>query len=338
MGRYAKYGATRVTSVATVRKRKRPIEFGSVEFFKRLILSTIAFLIITPFTFMLFFIFKSNKLSNEVEELSAIIANNNAIFASPSIEMFGSTESFDTANDIEKIEFLEPIGYQKLYPDMYANSVGKIQHSGEKMVYLTFDDGPSNRTVEVLDILQKYNIKATFFVVYENTEFGNSVLRRIVDEGHTIAVHTASHDYDIIYSSVEAFLEDFNIVYSHIVEVTGVKPDLFRFAGGSINAYNEGIYTEVIAEMLRRGFTYHDWNASAEDASSKATTETIYNTVIETTLRTNKAIVLMHDSGGRHDTISALPRILDKLIENDYSFDKLDPTVVPFLFSYKKPV
>lgn len=331
MGRYAKYGATNVGR----RGRRRKVEFGSVEFFKRLILSTIAFLIVTPFVFMLFFIFKSNKLSNEVDLLNAYIASTNATFANPSNSILTPDDSFESANQVEKVDFYEPIGYQKLYPDMYANAVAKVKHTEGKIVYLTFDDGPSNRTVEVLDILARYDIKATFFVVYEPTEFGNTILKRIVDEGHTIAVHTASHDYDIIYSSVEAFLEDFNTIYSHIVEVTGVKPDLFRFAGGSINAYNEGIYTEVIAEMLRRGFTYHDWNASAEDASNRATTETIYNSVIRTTLPTNKAIVLMHDSGNRYDTISALPRIIDTLLENGYDFDKLDATVVPFLFSYK---
>ncbi len=331
MGRYAKYGATNVKR----HRRRGKVEFGSVEFFKRLILSTIAFMIITPFVFMVFFIFKSNKLANEVDLLNAYIASTNATFASPSNSISTSDNSFESANQVEKVEFYEPIGYQKLYPDMYANAVPKVQHTGGKKVYLTFDDGPSNRTVEVLDILAKYNIKATFFVVYNNTEFGNAILKRIVDEGHTIAAHTASHDFDLIYSSVEAFLEDFNIVYDHIVEVTGVKPDLFRFAGGSINAYNEGIYTEVIAEMLRRGFTYHDWNASAEDASNKATAESIYDSVIRTTLPNNKAIVLLHDSGNRHDTVSVLPRIIDTLIENGYDFDKLDGSVVPFLFSYK---
>ena len=142
-----------------------------------------------------------------------------------------------------------------------------------KTVYLTFDDGPSDRTDEILAILDKYNVKATFFVMPRKTDVCYKRLRAIVDAGHTIGVHTYSHDYNIMYASVEAYLEDFNKAYEIVVDATGIKPDIFRFAGGSLNDRSY----KIIAEMTRRGFTYYDWNASGDDSvsSPKPTTQSI---------------------------------------------------------------
>ena len=116
-----------------------------------------------------------------------------------------------------------------------------------KTVYLTFDDGPSARTPEVLKILEEYGVKATFFVVGKDTEQSKQWMRDIVAAGHTIGVHSFTHDYREIYSSVEDYLDDFAKEYALIEEVTGVPPQIFRFPGGSINAYNGHIYQEIVA-------------------------------------------------------------------------------------------
>lgn len=128
-----------------------------------------------------------------------------------------------------------------------------------KTMYLTFDDGPSEEnTAAVLDILQERGIQATFFVVGENVRSHPEIARRIVEEGHTIGIHCNEHDYDTVYESVEAYLADFQEAYDAVYEVTGVEVELFRFPGGSINAYNEDIYEEIIQEMTDRGFIYFD--------------------------------------------------------------------------------
>lgn len=130
----------------------------------------------------------------------------------------------------------------------------------DNAVYLTFDDGPSARTDEILEILDKYGVKATFFVVGANEEGDLERMQKIVAAGHTLAIHSYSHDYKKIYASVEAYLEDFNQMFCQIYEATGVKPQIFRFPGGSVNSYNVGIHQQLIAEMTRRGFVYFDWN------------------------------------------------------------------------------
>ena len=134
-------------------------------------------------------------------------------------------------------------------------------------MYLTFDDGPSARTLEILDILKEYNIKATFFILSDEKETSRDIVKRIYDEGHSIGVHSSSHAYEKIYKSVDHFLSDFEICLEYIKDITGEAPNIFRFPGGSVNSYNKDICKELTDEMTRRGFTYFDWNVSGEDAT-----------------------------------------------------------------------
>ena len=160
------------------------------------------------------------------------------------------------------------IDYQKKYDNLYVQNDFEYKEAQDSICYLTFDDGPSTENTEkILDILKKYNIKATFFVIYKDTEKEKAMYKRIVEEGHTIGVHTASHDYEKIYSSVDAYLKDFNKIASHIEEITGEKPEIFRFPGGSVNSYNGAVYMQIVSEMMRRGYTYYDWNVGSGDAS-----------------------------------------------------------------------
>ncbi|NLO82480.1 MAG: polysaccharide deacetylase [Clostridiales bacterium] len=224
------------------------------------------------------------------------------------------------------------IGYQHKYPELYCKPSNGFVHK-EKVAYLTFDDGPSSRTQEVLDILRKYNIKATFFVVTSNTK--TSLLKRIAEEGHAIGIHTNSHVYRDIYRSVEAFLDDFYAAYQKVYEETGIKAEIFRFPGGSLNAYNMGIYQEIIAEMLRRGFIYYDWNISTNDSNPKISAKEIIKTIKNSVDGQNKLIILCHDSEQKYETVKALPGIIEFLKKEGYTFEKLDNTVEPVVFSYR---
>ncbi|MBR5088838.1 MAG: polysaccharide deacetylase [Ruminiclostridium sp.] len=206
--------------------------------------------------------------------------------------------------------------YELLYPDLYADVPENIIYNDDMdYVYLTFDDGPSKYTQSILDYLDMYDIKATFFVVPDGSEESNKRLKNIADKGHTIGIHTATHEYNKIYESVEAYLEDFKIAYDRVYEATGIKCTLFRFPGGSINDYNTEIREDLIAEMTRRGFIYFDWNVDTSDALGATWTE-MYNNVRTQTIDKNRAVILMHDYNGGYNTILVLEDIIKWIIGN----------------------
>jgi len=228
--------------------------------------------------------------------------------------------------------------YTKLYPDLYVEKPSK-QIIPNKTVFLTFDDGPSERTREILNILKEKNVKATFFVVGNTSEAGKTLMRQIVEEGHTIAPHTYTHEFKKIYSSVESYLDDFYKIFKLIYETTGQKPNIFRFAGGSNTTFNKAIRKDLIAEMLRRGFFYYDWNLSTGDAAKKALTptENCISNVLSYSAKYNSAIVLAHDARPKTTTVQALPSIIDGLKKQGFSFDKLSNQINPTTYSLTKP-
>lgn len=131
------------------------------------------------------------------------------------------------------------------------------KEQAQKIAYLTFDDGPSEQTIIVLDILKEENIHATFFLIGEEiTPEREAIVKRMVEEGHTIGLHTYCHDYDVIYRSVDDFLADYEKLYKRLYEVTGLKPSIFRFPGGSTNRYGKTMIKAVKNEMERRGFCF----------------------------------------------------------------------------------
>lgn len=198
-----------------------------------------------------------------------------------------------------------------------------------KTMYLTFDDGPSEEnTAAVLDILKENGIKATFFVVGENVRKHPEVARRIVAEGHTIGIHCNRHDYEEIYADVDSYLADFQEAWDAVYEVTGAEAQLFRFPGGSINAYNKEVYQDIIAEMTERGYIYFDWNGSLEDAVSKSTPEGLVQNAVESTLGRRKVVMLAHDIV--YNTACCLQELIDSFPE--YRMEPLTPEVEPIQF------
>lgn len=198
-----------------------------------------------------------------------------------------------------------------------------------KTMYLTFDDGPSEEnTAKVLDILKAHDIKATFFLVGENVERHPEMARRIAEEGHTIGIHCYRHDYNEVYASVDAYLEDFQKAYDVILETTGVEVQLFRFPGGSINSYNKEVYEDIIAEMTEKGYIYFDWNGSLEDAVKHSTPEQLVENGIQSTHGRKKVVMLCHDIV--YNTTQCLEDLLDSLPE--YKMEPLTPDVAPIQF------
>lgn len=224
--------------------------------------------------------------------------------------------------------------YAHLYPDLYYyDTAGVTYNDDNNYVYLTFDDGPSKHTDSILYYLDRYGFKATFFVVPDGSEECARRMKRIVDAGHTIAVHSATHDYNQIYADVESYLEDFRICYDRIYEATGVKCSLFRFPGGSINDFNEETRDEIIAEMTRRGFVYFDWNVDSNDAGGADWTE-MYVGVLDQIAGANRSVVLMHDRDDRLNTVLVLEDIIKALLEDErgYTLDRLTENTRPVQF------
>lgn len=198
-----------------------------------------------------------------------------------------------------------------------------------KTMYLTFDDGPSQEnTSVVLDILKARNIRATFFVVGENVRKHPEVARRIVAEGHTIGIHCNDHDYETIYESADSYLQDFEEARAAVLEVTGVDARLFRFPGGSVNAYNEKVRREIVDAMTANGYLYFDWNASLEDATVNPQPLTLIENAKESTLDRKKVVMLAHD------VIYATTLCLDDLIDSlpEYQMEPLTTEVDPIQF------
>ena len=191
------------------------------------------------------------------------------------------------------------------------------------VIYLTFDDGPSAHTARLLDILDKYNVKATFFVV--NTGYAH-MISEIAARGHTVAIHTATHKYSQIYASDEAYFEDLYKMQDIIRQYSGQTSMLLRFPGGSSNtvsrSYNTGIMSRLTKEVEARGFKYFDWNVSSGDAGGAKDSDTVYYYTVSNIWGKRTAVVLQHDTKGY--SVDAVERIIIWGLQNGYTFKALD--------------
>lgn len=192
-----------------------------------------------------------------------------------------------------------------------------------KVIYLTFDDGPGVYTEELLELLDKYGIKVTFFVCgTKNTD----LYRKIVEAGHTIGAHCMVHNYDVVYKSDEAYFEDLNSILDLIYESTGVRTTLIRFPGGASNLVSRicpGIMTRITEKVTNMGYQYVDWNVSAEDSVTKVTEEILAN-MVKDTPKWKYPIVLQHPEG-RSFSFAAVEDYIVWGLENGYTFLPLTP-------------
>lgn len=212
-----------------------------------------------------------------------------------------------------------------------ANNEGSIkrvvkvsERNKNGAIYLTFDDGPNSGTTDViLDILKEEDVKATFFVTNKGPD---ELIKREYDEGHTVALHTATHDYAILYASDEAYFNDLYSVQDRVKRITGYESKIIRFPGGSSNTvsrkYSNGIMSRITQETLNRGFRYYDWNLSSGDAAGGTpTSDQIYNNVVNNLRQDRVNMVLMHDI--KPYTRDALKRIIEYGKANGYHFEKI---------------
>ena len=197
--------------------------------------------------------------------------------------------------------------------------------TGEKVCYLTFDDGPSENTLKILEILKKYNVKATFFVI-NSKQIG--YVKNIYEAGHTVGLHSATHNYSKIYSSTDAYFNDLEEISDKVESIIGIKPNVIRFPGGSSNTvskkYRTGIMSELTKLVPEKGYYYFDWNVESGDANKNTASYTyIRNNVLNGAKNKNTACVLMHDSAAKTTTVQALPEIIEGLSKMGYRFEAL---------------
>ena len=209
--------------------------------------------------------------------------------------------------------------------DRYVNFV---PHKTGYTAYLTFDDGPSENTEAILDILDFYGVKATFFVIYHKGM--DEQYKAIVNRGHTIALHTYTHDYRSVYTTESGFFEEMEQISDYIYTLTGVRTKIMRFPGGSSNTvsrkYNRGIMSFLKKNVIERGYVYQDWNVDSCDAESANTPPKKLMSNIRSSLKDNKtAMVLMHDAGNTtNTTVEALPQIIEFFLSEGYALEKID--------------
>lgn len=178
--------------------------------------------------------------------------------------------------------------------------------NGIRYVYLTFDDGPSPHTAEILDILASYNVKATFFVCGKSGY--DDMYKRIVDEGHTIGMHSYSHDYKILYESLDSFQTDLHKIQNYIFDVTGVWTTYYRFPGGSSNTASQVPMTDLIGYLDRNNITYYDWNVYGGDNIASSI---IVSNVTANIKEHENCMILLHDAADKEETVEALPEIIE---------------------------
>lgn len=194
----------------------------------------------------------------------------------------------------------------------------------EKVIYLTFDDGPSEFTERLLEILREYDVKATFFVC--NTDYVH-LLTDIAAEGHAIGIHSVTHDYYSIYAGEEAYFADLFSMQQIIEEKTGIITTLVRFPGGGSNTvsrFNEGIMSRLAVCLRDMGFQYFDWNVDSDDAGNARTTRRVVKNVTEGIENRHYAVVLQHDT--KDFSVEAVEQIIIWGLENGYEFRPLEPT------------
>ena len=242
----------------------------------------------------------------------------------PTVTMDEEFDSEEAGKQTIMIKVSDRSGNEKEYEQIV--NVKEDPAYGKKVVYLTFDDGPSENTAKILDILDKYNAKATFFVTGNHPEY-IKYMKRAAKEGHTIGLHTYTHNYSQLYSSEEAYFDDLQQISDMVEDVTGKKSKVIRFPGGSSNMisanYVDGLMTTLTQKVQEQGYQYFDWNVDSTDASGNGVP--VSQLVENATASDDQYInILMHDTDAKDTTVEALPEIIKYYKDKGYVFLGLD--------------
>lgn len=289
-----------------------------------MIIAAVFLLLIIPTVCCFLMLIKVNRLEKQVESLVEMHDKEYQAYqeekegektqTKESSQIIYAAEVEDEAVMADVSEAEEPASEEALTPEELLE-----QSTEKKKVYLTFDDGPSRYSDELLDILKKYDVKATFFVIGRTDEESKRIYKRIVDEGHTLAMHSYTHKYEQIYENLDSFKKDVEKLSDLLYKTTGVRPKYYRFPGGSSNQVSKVSIKKCISYLNQKGITYFDWNTVNGDATGENYTEKqMVATVMEGVHKNNNSIVLMHDTVSRDTTVNSLPMLIKKLKKEGY--------------------
>lgn len=292
---------------------------------------------LTPAVLCVFLFFKLQGMSGKLEELAArveFVAGENAAQQTLMQELMQKILTTGGGSQEQNVAGRELPGYELESPEHFnaADSFGETGEGqkGQEVydtepaapetpvihkVYLTFDDGPSTNTEKILDILDEYDVKATFFVVGKENDWAKEALVDIVARGHTLGMHSYSHQYTAIYASVENFAEDFVKLRGYLEDVTGVISNVYRFPGGSSNSISDLDMHEFADYLESWNVRFYDWNAASGDGGQKLLTvgELVKNSLAGIESR-ETTIILLHDAVSKPTTVEALPTIIEKIL------------------------
>lgn len=289
-------------------KRSASARQKRVQRLKRLIIVTLLTLILTPSVCCVALMLQVRGLNSRIEEMAK------------RLELLEQTGDSQVSNLSEEPSMLyasaqaggvlDAVGKPSQEPGDEEKYTSEAQHK----VYLTFDDGPSIYTSEILDILAENDIKATFFVVGKEDERSQEMIRRIVEEGHTLGMHSYSHKYSELYASVESFEDDFTRQRTYLEELTGETCRFYRFPGGSSNTVSKVSMREFADFLDSQDMVFYDWNISSGDGGRRLLdVDTLVKNCTSDLEQMSTAVVLMHDSAEKRTTVDALPQIIEKV-------------------------
>lgn len=282
---------------------------------KKLILGSILCMIVIPVFCAVFLGVRVVSLKHQVEELTDRLR----VYETGQVQDGTKTNIItETAENPDSAD-----GAATADSDHIAQQTLRENEETDDMisVYLTFDDGPSAETDRILDILKEYNVKATFFVIGKTDENSVKAYQRIVEEGHTLGMHSYSHQYAQVYASQEAFEDDLTSLQDYLFSITGMESTFYRFPGGSSNKVSKIPMSDLIQCLKERNITYFDWNVSSGDASgTQLSSQTIINNVMNGINGAHKNyVVLFHDSAAKKTTVDALPEIIEQILAMEHT-------------------
>lgn len=286
---------------------KRP---GRVQMLKRLLTIFLFVGVILPLLLCILLFIKVDRLQQELQELKAVQA------ASAKREIVEPTAAQEVLSE-GQAGVMKIAGESSGQKEDGSKERAQEEWNGLTKVYLTFDDGPSSNTGAILDVLQQYDVKATFFVIGKPDQQYVPMYQRIVEDGHTLGMHSYSHKYYEIYASEEAFWADLDRLQRFLYDTTGVWSRFYRFPGGSSNQVSSLDMQQLTEELQQQDIFYLDWNVSGGDAVGKTlTAQQIADNVVQNVKEYKTAVVLLHDANDKTATVEALPIIITGLLES----------------------
>lgn len=269
-----------------------------VKLIKRLIILVIGFFIVMPNIMCAILFAKLGKTNKTLDSIYSKISELENIRTQ-------QVASISAQADTEDVSALTKDVVLKVQTDAE-------EYEGYKRIYLTFDDGPSNNTNAILDVLDEYNAKATFFVIAKNGY--DKEYNRIINDGHTLGLHSYSHIYQDVYSDENGFKNDVNRIYDFVENITGVAPKFYRFPGGSSNTIYKSDKNELFDYLDEMNLTYVDWNVASNDSTyGGLSANQIANNVLNGVEGLDDCVILMHDANDKTSTVEALRIIISSL-------------------------